>query len=364
MKNRWIVLPALASLAWSFSLCAEDAAPATPAESAPAAAEKPAAAPQPAAETPATAEQPATSEKTPPAEKHAKPAAKPKAPAKPGAPTINVWPETPPQSKGETEKDIPVLSIYLPAEGKGNGTAVMICPGGGYRGLAMQHEGAQVAEWLNSKGIAAFVLRYRLPANGYKSPLPLADAQRALRLIRQKAEEYHLDPARIGVMGFSAGGHLASAVGTLFDPGQCLLNDETDKISARPDFNILVYPCVSTFETFRYSGIGILAQNEKDPAEMRALSSEFNVTDKTPPTFLVHSDNDKGVNPLNSIAFYQALKQHKVPAELHIYEGGSHGWGMKNVGKPTGDMASRTWTDRLYEWFLQRGLVPAPVEKK
>jgi len=271
---------------------------------------------------------------------------------------IKLWPGKAPESKGDTPLDNPEITLYLPAADINTKAAILVCPGGGYRRLAMRHEGTQVAEWLNSIGVAAAVLKYRLPENGYKHPHPLADAQRAIRILRSNAEKYNLDPAKIGVMGFSAGGHLASTVATLFKNPQNMLNDELDKLSPRPDFAVLVYPCITIVEKYRYGGMPILLTDPKSQEQAKALSSELNVTPETPPTILFHSDADRGVKPLNSIAFYAALYNNKVPAELHIYDGGSHGWGMSGVGKGKNNGASN-WTRDLQAWMTQRNIIPA-----
>lgn len=280
--------------------------------------------------------------------------------AGPGAkPAIDLlWPGGAPGAKGDTPADKPALYIVLPPKEKRNGTAVVICPGGGYGGLAMDHEGHAVAEWLRSNGICAFILRYRI-APRYMHPAPLQDAQRAIRTVRYHAAEIGVDPARIGIIGFSAGGHLASSTGTHFDKGDPKAKDPIDRLSCRPDFMFLIYPVISFTEECSHIGSrnNLLGRNP-DPKLVELFSNERQVTKDTPPTCLVHANADKGVPPENSILFYMALRKAGVPAEMHIYEKGPHGFGMRST-----DPVLKAWTDRCIDWLKTRGLMSRPVKK-
>src|SRR5262249_55694631 len=234
---------------------------------------------------------------------------------------------------GEEAKNRPTLTVFKPAAEKANGTGVVICPGGGYGFLAVDHEGKQVAEWLNERGVAAFMLKYRIVAGrdrpGPLHPAPKLDVQRAIRLVRANAKNYEIDPKRIGVWGFSAGGHLASTAATHFDTGLLDARDAIEKESCRPDFAILAYPVISMKDGVTHTGSRRnLIGTTPDPKLIDFYSNELNVTKDTPPTFLFHTDADTAVLPENSILFYQALKKHKVPAELHIFEKGIHGVGL------------------------------------
>ena len=262
-----------------------------------------------------------------------------------------LWSSGAPWAVGYGEGDKPSLTTYLPASG-GNGTSVIVCPGGGYRTLAMDHEGHDVARWLNSLGVAAFVLRYRLGPR-YHHPIQLGDAQRAIRTVRSRAAAIGLDPARVGIMGFSAGGHLASTAATHFDAGDPGATDPIDRAGSRPDFAILGYPVISftTEYTHRGSKQNLLGDNP-DPARVNLLSNELQVSAQTPPAFLVHTSDDSSVPPENSVLFYMALRKHKVPAEMHIYEKGPHG-----VGLAATDATLGTWTHRLADWLRTRGLL-------
>jgi acetyl esterase/lipase len=266
----------------------------------------------------------------------------------PNTPPVELlWPAGAPGAKGAADTDKPTLTIYLPAAECATGTGVVICPGGGYGTLAVDHEGRQIADWLNSLGVAGFVLRYRHGGNGYRHPIPLLDAQRALRLVRSRAKDWRVDPARLGIMGFSAGGHLASTVGTHFDAGQPDAPDPIDRLSCRPDFMILVYPVISLNEGFTHGGSRDNLLGPNPPKErLDSLSNEKQVKPDTPPTFLVHTDEDTVVPAENSVMFYLALRKAKVPAELHIYAKGPHGFGLGPAGEP---MA--TWPRLCAEWL-------------
>jgi acetyl esterase/lipase len=266
-----------------------------------------------------------------------------------------LWPDGAPGAKGTEDGDKPTLTIYLPTREKATGAAVVICPGGGYGHLAMDHEGHQIAQWLNSFGVAGFILQYRHSRSGagYGHPAPLQDAQRAVRIVRARAKEWKVDPGRIGILGFSAGGHLASSAGTHFQNRYNDPKDSIDSVSCRPDFMILIYPVISFTEwcTHKGSRRNLLGNNpEKELVEN--LSNEKQVTPQTPPTFLIHGNNDTGVPPENSIFFYLALRKAKVPAEMHIYENGKHGFGL---GQNHGPVSS--WPVRCADWMRGRGLL-------
>ncbi len=262
-----------------------------------------------------------------------------------------LWPDGAPGAVGSEEADRPGLWAY-PLAGDTQAGAVVVCPGGGYGALAVQHEGHEVARWLNANGVAAFVLRYRI-APRYRHPAPLADVQRAIRLVRARAAEWRVDPRRVGVMGFSAGGHLASTVATHFDEGGAE-TDEVERQSCRPDFAILCYPVISFVTPHAHAGSRRNLLGEEPDAELvKSLSNELHVTAETPPTFLFHTDADAGVVPENSILFYLALRRAGVPAELHIYERGPHG-----VGLAAQDPVLGSWTERLRDWLRGRGVAP------
>ncbi len=251
-----------------------------------------------------------------------------------------LWPEGAPGAVGTEDADKPALTIYPAAQP--NGAAVLVCPGGGYVNLAMDHEGRQVAEWFNSFGVTAFVLKYRLGPR-YRHPAMLEDARRAMRIIRSRAKEFGIDPARVGVMGFSAGGHLASTLSTHFQEGE------------RPDFAILCYPVISFTTRYTHSGsMRFLLGDPPDPALVWELSNELRVTSQTPPTFLFHTNADTAVPPENSVLYYLALRRAGVPAEMHIYQEGRHG-----VGLAPKDPVLSTWPGRLKDWLMVRGIIPA-----
>ena len=261
-----------------------------------------------------------------------------------------LWPQGAPGALGDTDKDKPKLIIHLPE--KPNGTAVVICPGGGYGNLAMDHEGKQIGEWLNAHGIAGFICDYRHRGKGYGHPAPLQDAQRAIRTVRARAKEFGVDPNKVGILGFSAGGHLTSTAVTQFDAGDA--SDEIGRVSCRPDFGILCYPVISFDQPFTHKGSlkNLLGENPT-PEQITSMSSEKRVTDQTPPCFLWHTAEDKGVPPQNSLVFFAALKEHNVPAELHIYERGKHGLGLaKDIP------GTSAWSDACLAWLKVHGFAP------
>jgi acetyl esterase/lipase len=244
----------------------------------------------------------------------------------------------------------PDIAVFLPSKSNATGEAVVICPGGGYHILAYDWEGSDIARWLSSRGIAAMVLKYRLPvskSNIIPHKSPLMDAQRAFRMVRYHAGSWNIDPGKIGIMGFSAGGHLASTLSTHFDAGDPGNNDPVEKISCRPDFSILVYPVISFTEEFSHSGSRTaLLGEDPDPELVRYYSNELQVSEDTPPTILVHSSDDEAVPVQNSLAYYQALLKSGTQTEMHIYPYGGHGYSLA-IGK--GHLA--TWPDRVLEWI-------------
>ena len=266
---------------------------------------------------------------------------------------IPLWPARAPGALGDAPEDIPTLTVYMPTDTTGPMTAVIVAPGGGYRALAMNHEGRQPANFLNSLGVAAFVLKYRLGPR-YHHPIELGDAQRAIRLVRSRAAEWHLAPDRIGIMGFSAGGHLASTASTHFDAGQPDASDPIDRSSSRPDFAILCYPVISLVEPWTHQGskTNLLGSNP-DPDLARSLSNETQVSARTPPTFLFHTNADTTVPVENSVAYYLALRKAGVPAELHVFKDGAHGAGLALQ-----DPALAEWSRALAGWMRASGLIP------
>jgi acetyl esterase/lipase len=269
---------------------------------------------------------------------------------------VPLWEKGAPGALGDADTDKPTLTIYRAARAA-SGTGIVVAPGGGYGALAMDHEGRQVAAYFNAMGISAFVLKYRLGPR-YRHPIELGDAQRALRLIRSRAQELGVLPDRIGMMGFSAGGHLTATAGTHFDGGRTDAADPIDRASSRPDFLILGYPVISFDPAIAHAGsVRNLLGDNPDPKLIELLSNERQVTAQTPPTFLFHTTADAGVPAENSVRFYLALKQAKVPAELHIFENGPHG-----VGLALGDPALGAWPTLLTSWLRGRGLLAPPAK--
>nr|WP_315245749.1 alpha/beta hydrolase [uncultured Flavobacterium sp.] len=246
----------------------------------------------------------------------------------------------------------PRLDMYPAATEKATGTAVIICPGGGYAGMAIGHEGKQIALWLNSLGITAFVLKYRLPDNSImtdKSIGPMQDGQQAIRLVRSHAKEWGIDSKKIGIMGFSAGGHLASTLSTHFNEK---VYNSADMISSRPDFSLLIYPVISMREDITHMGsrINLLGKNPS-LEQVKHFSNELQVTGETPPAFLAHSMDDGAVPVENSMEYALALKKYKIPCELHIYEKGGHGYGLGKSGSTESE-----WSEACRKWLKARGL--------
>ena len=260
-----------------------------------------------------------------------------------GRPTLELWPGAAPGENGDIGPEHvsdasgniqrlanvskPTLTVYKPDKAKDTGAGILICPGGGYSILAMDLEGEEVAKWANSLGVTGIVLKYRVPArkDQPKHLAPLQDAQRAMRLVRAHAKDWHIDPKRIGILGFSAGGHLAAVASNNFAKSFYDPIDDTDKLNCRPDFTVLVYPAYLTATD--------------------ALAPELPVSANTPPAFLAHAGDD-GISAENSVAYYLALKRNKIPAELHIYARGGHGFGLRPSDSPT-----CTWPERCGQWM-------------
>ncbi|RMG17318.1 MAG: alpha/beta hydrolase [Bacteroidetes bacterium] len=282
---------------------------------------------------------------------------------------IPLWPEGIPCENGLTEEveqnprgrfirkvHEPSITVFLPGAGQANGSSVLICPGGGYTLLAWDWEGTEMAKWFNSFGVAAFVLKYRLPhweSEACRDKVALMDAARAMRLLRSRAAQWQLDPDRMGIMGFSAGGHLASTLITHFDAGQPEATLEVERFSSRPDFAILMYPVITMKEAYTHRGSrnNLIGNNPSEDA-VNHFSNEEHVSPQTPPTILIHANDDKGVVPENSLLFYQALRRHGVPAALHIYEQGGHGF---SFARDKG--AVKGWPEVCRAWMKERGLL-------
>jgi acetyl esterase/lipase len=266
--------------------------------------------------------------------------------------TILLWPNGAPGAQGTDDRDKPALTIYMPPNTAGPMTAVIIAPGGSYARLSMNNEGRAPANYLNALGIAAFVLRYRLGPQ-YHHPIELGDAQRAIRTVRARAAEWHIATDRIGMMGFSAGGHLASSVSTHFDAGNTDAADPIDRVSNRPDFAVLGYPVISFVEPWTHQGSKTnLLGDKADPALARSLSSETQVTASTPPAFIYHTNADTVVPVENAVAYFLALRKAGVPAEMHIFKDGPHGTGLGMQ-----DPALAEWPRLLANWLKASGFL-------
>lgn len=278
---------------------------------------------------------------------------------------VDLWPEGVPDLKadGGPEKEEgtgrfsnihhPTLTIYAPPEGKANGTAVIYAAGGGYIRVAVGANGGEITRWLNSLGITVFVLKYRNVEYGH--PAPLRDVLRAVRTIRSRAEEWKLNPAHIGILGGSAGGHVAASAGTLFDAPEGRTGAEIDKVSGRPDFLVLVFPVITMEDPYAHgiSRKALISDQPTDEAK-RHLSVDEQVTKQTPPTFLVHSSEDTTVPVENSLLFYQAMRKAKAPIEMHLYPKGPHGSGMDPKLGPTAE-----WPKHCESWMRFNGWLPA-----
>jgi acetyl esterase/lipase len=259
---------------------------------------------------------------------------------------IPLWPEGAPGALGKEEKDVPTLTPYLADPGKASGAAIVIFPGGGYGGLA-PHEGKGYADWLTTNGFSCFVVKYRLGSQGYRHPAMLNDAARAVRLVRSRAKEWNIDPKRIGVIGSSAGGHLVSTLVTHFDAGKPDAADPIERQSSRPDAAILCYPVITMDSSFTHAGSKRnLLGDKPDPELVKNLSNETQVTKDTPPCFVWHTWEDKGVKVENALAFASALQRAGVPFDLHVYQKGPHGIGTAN---------NHPWTVDCIYWLRAQG---------
>jgi acetyl esterase/lipase len=265
---------------------------------------------------------------------------------------IPLWSAAAPGALGSEESDVPTITVYLPRAMTAAVPAMVVCPGGGYQNLAANHEGRQVANFLNSLGMAAFVLRYRLGPR-YHHPVQLGDAQRAIRTLRAKAGEWRLDPARIGIMGFSAGGHLAMTASTWFDAGNASAADAVDRAGSRPDFAVLGYPVISMTAAWTHPGSRRNLLGDPPDADLaKRLSGEQAVTKETPPTFLFHTNEDAGVPAENSLHYVLALRRAGVPVEMHLFEKGPHGVGLANDSP-----SLAPWSSLLATWLRVRGVL-------
>ncbi len=277
--------------------------------------------------------------------------------AQPPAPAVApLWPDKAPLAVGDSDLDKPSLTVHLAPKETATGAAVVICPGGGYGFLAADHEGKQVAEFFNAHGVHAFVLKYRIVGKDRPGPLgkaPLLDAQRAIRVVRSIAADHGIDPTKVGICGFSAGGHLASTAATHFDDGDKDAAGPIDKLSCRPDFCVLGYPVISMQDGVTHGGSRRnLLGAKPDPKVVEEFSNEKQVTAKTPPTFIFQTDEDTAVPAENAVRFYLALRKAKVPAELHVFEKGRHGVGLGRDPKWTGGSTyTEGWPELLAAWL-------------
>jgi acetyl esterase/lipase len=266
---------------------------------------------------------------------------------------IPLWANGAPGALGKDDKDVPTLTPYLPPADKANNSAVVVCPGGGYGGLAA-HEGSDYALFLNQQGISAFVLKYRLGTGGYRHPAMLQDVTRAVRLVRARAGEWKVDPTRVAIMGSSAGGHLASTVLTHFDSGKPDAEDPVERQSSRPDLGILCYPVISMGVNTHLGSKNNLLGKTPDPELVKLLSNELQVTSNTPPCFVWHTWEDKAVKVENSLEFAAALQKAGVPFDLHVYQKGRHGIGLAD--KPPFNNA-HPWAHDLVFWLKAQGWI-------
>ena len=272
-----------------------------------------------------------------------------------GIHTIRLWPGDAPQAKGNACEDVPTLTIFAPQPGHENGSAVVVLPGGAYWGLAANLEGRQVADWFTARGFRAFILQYRLSSNGYLLPVPLLDARRAVQTVRARAADYHVDPTRIVIIGFSAGGHLAALASTQFIPGNPNSDDPIERVSSRPDYTVLGYPWIGAIstDTSHLSYCKLFKVMDQCEALRAAYSPDLFVSKETPPTFWFHTFNDETVPVEQGLRYYEALVKAGVPAEAHIFANGRHG-----VGLGKADAALDQWPNLLEIWLRAQGLMP------
>ena len=270
-----------------------------------------------------------------------------------GPAAMPLWANGAPGAVGDADDDKPTITAYIPANNPTK-TAVVIAPGGGYQHLSMVREGSDVAAWLNARGVAAFLLTYRLGMK-YHDPIELGDAKRAIRTVRTDAAKYGIAPDHIGMWGFSAGGHLTASAGTMFDAGDAAAADPIERASSRPDFLILAYPVITMEDPYVHKGSRLyLLGNAPTQEQMDAMSAELHVTAQTPPTFLFTTTDDHTVPVLNSVMFYTALVKAGVPAEMHIFQHGAHGSGLAPANPQL-----QPWTDLLIKWMRERGYAAA-----
>lgn len=270
---------------------------------------------------------------------------------------IPLWVNGAPGATGRDSADVPTISVYQPVDRGPAGAAIIICPGGAY-GFLADHEGHAIAVWLNSIGVTAVVLKYRL-APRYHHPAPLQDVSRAMRTVRARAAEWGIDPHRIGIMGFSAGGHLASTIATHFDAGDPAAADPIERVSSRPDIAVLAYPVISMLDGVTHAGSRRNLLGDTPSADLvEALSNEKHVTAQTPPTFLFHTADDPVVPVENSLRFAAALRAANVPYELHVFAHGPHG-----VGLAADDPVLSAWPTLLQNWLRAQGFVPYPIRR-
>ena len=271
---------------------------------------------------------------------------------------LRLWEGDAPGALGTEEVDLPTITVYRPEPSSSSSAAIVICPGGGYGALAMDHEGHQVARWLNTLGITGVILKYRLGPR-YHHPSPLNDAQRAIRTVRSKAEAWGIDPDRVGILGFSAGGHLASTAGTHFDSGNAEADDPIERQSCRPNLMILGYPVVAMATQYAHGGSRRNLLGDDPPQELlESLSNERMVTSETPPTFIVQTNEDAGVPAENSLLLILALREAGIPVEFHMFEAGRHGLGLGNGLPEHGimpDAAFGVWPGLCATWLAAHG---------
>lgn len=276
-----------------------------------------------------------------------------------GIHTINLWPGTPPQARGHGCPDIPTITILAPRQGKENGSAVVIFPGGGYSILAADLEGREVADWFTARGFRAFIVAYRLSSNGYLLPVPLLDARRAIQTVRARAADYHIAPDRIVAIGFSAGGHLAALAATKPVPGDPSSNDPVERVSSRPDYLVLGYPWLGaiTTDTSHLSYCREFKVMDQCEALRALYTPELFVTKETPPTFIYHTFTDQTVPVEQSLEFFEALVKAGVPSEMHVFTNGPHGTGLGGS-----DPALDQWPGLLETWLRGHGLLTRDAE--
>ncbi len=270
--------------------------------------------------------------------------------------TLLLWPNGAPGAKGTADADKPSLTVFLP-KSNATKTGVVVVPGGGYTHLSMDKEGFDIARWLNERGVAAFVLKYRLGPE-YHHPIELGDAKRAIRMVRANAAEYGVAADHVGMMGFSAGGHLTATAGTHFDSGKPGAGDPIERQGSRPDFLVLAYPVITLMGPSAHGGSRkYLLGDAPDPALARSLSAETQVTKETPPTFLFATTDDDVVPVMNSVMFYAALVKAGVPVEMHLFQHGAHG-----VGLAAANPELSVWPDLLMQWMRERGYGAAKAD--